>query len=130
MRRVVIFITPASVASDSINASILAALRVLLCSKFCATAVNAAWNSGVDVCFFHFIALELYSARQSPSIHRYVFLLSLSYLSSAGKFALGWLTLYSASGLVDGDASRLVGCPAFGVACGSRDSGMVTTCMS
>jgi hypothetical protein len=59
MRLVVVLSTPATIASANMNSSILAARVALSSSYFFATAVNAAWNSGVAVCVFHAIALEL-----------------------------------------------------------------------
>ena len=59
MRLVLVLSTPATSTSASMNSSILAALVLLSSSYFYATALNAAWNSGVDVCVFHVTALEL-----------------------------------------------------------------------
>jgi hypothetical protein len=68
--------TPAFAASSSMNFSIAAARLSLSSSYWAAVARNAAANSGVDVCYFHFSAVALYSLRHSPGIHLYAFVSS------------------------------------------------------
>jgi hypothetical protein len=50
-----------------------------------AVALNAAANSGDDVCDVHFVALALYSIRQSPVIHRYVLVSSYTMFLPVGR---------------------------------------------
>lgn len=59
VRRIVVFITPANVASVNINSSILAARVALSALYCCVMAVNASWNANVDVCAFHVTTLAL-----------------------------------------------------------------------
>jgi hypothetical protein len=81
------FTTPALLASTSRNASMAAARASLSSANLAAVALNAAANSGDDVCDVHFAALALYSIRQSPVIHRYVLVSSPTALLLAGRNA-------------------------------------------
>ena len=79
------FTTPALLASSSRNASISAARASLSSANLAAVALNAAANSGDDVCDVHFVALALYSIRQSPVIHRYVLVSSYTMFLPVGR---------------------------------------------
>jgi hypothetical protein len=79
------FTTPALLASTSRNASMAAARASLSSANLAAVALNSAANSGDDVCDVHFVALALYSIRQSPVIHRYVLVSSSTALLLAGR---------------------------------------------
>jgi hypothetical protein len=115
---VVTFSTPAIVASSSKNASTLSERLSLSASYSFTMALNLSAKSFVDVCIFHLFALVLYSAKHSPSIHRYYFFpFFYSVFSSGGVSASicasGWPTLGSACGLVTSTSvvvASLVGC--------------------
>jgi hypothetical protein len=60
------------VASARRNASTFLERSSLSSAPSLMMFMNAVANTYVDVCYFHFSALALYSFKHSPSIHRYV----------------------------------------------------------